>query len=67
MPDRMDQLIVIAVHQHFRVWQTADGGWMFSRGTITIFESHTPETASDWMGLINTLRGAGLEIDVDDA
>lgn len=60
MADRMDQLIAAAVRQGFTVRQTPEGGWLFWKGTITVFESHTPETAGDWMYLINTLRGAGL-------
>lgn len=65
MGDRMDQLIAAAVRQHFKVWQTRTGAWVFSRHGLTITRSGTPETARDWMELINALRGAGLQFPPD--
>lgn len=59
--DRMDQLITAAVRQHFQVWQNERGVWLFRRGSITITAKRTPESPREWITLINTLKGAGLD------
>lgn len=58
--DRMDILVAAAVRQGFQVWQTKRGSWMFRKGAMTISHRETPRTAPEWVGLIGSLRGAGL-------
>jgi hypothetical protein len=60
MGDRMDQLVTAAVRQGWKCWQTERGVWVFSKSGITLTATRTPETAGEWMRLVNALRGAGL-------
>lgn len=60
--DRMDQIIATAVRQGFNVRQTARGVWIFRKGIATVTFARTPTTGSEWMTMVNTLRGAGLRI-----
>lgn len=61
MNDRMDQLVAAAVRQHFQVWQNERGVWFFRRAEITVTAKQTPESGREWVSLINTLKGAGLD------
>jgi hypothetical protein len=59
--DRMDRLIAAAVRQGFTVRQTQTGSWHFRKGTITTMIFHrTPTNVSEWVEMINALRGPGL-------
>lgn len=60
MTDRMDQLIRALTHLGWEVRQTRTGAWRFRKGTITVTAARTPETADEWMALLDTLRGAEL-------
>ncbi|MDP9799359.1 hypothetical protein J2S43_007871 [Catenuloplanes nepalensis] len=62
MTDRMDAVILAAVRQGFAVRQTRTGSWVFTRRGITVIARRTPESATEWMYLINSLRGAGLAL-----
>ena len=61
MADRMDQIIAAAVRQGFKVWQNERGVWFFRRAPITVTYAGTPQDAREWMRLINSLKGAGLD------
>ena len=66
--DRMDRLVAAAVRSGFSVRQTSTGAWHFRKGIATLIFYRTPGTIQEWVGIVNTLRGAGLEIHwlVDD-
>jgi len=59
--DRMDQILAAAVRQGFKVWQGRYGAWYFKRGIVTVTFARTPQSGREWVGFLNTLRGAGLE------
>jgi hypothetical protein len=61
MSDWMDQLTEAARRQEWSVFQTRTGTWYFSKGVVTVQFAHTPVTAREWMHLVNTLHGAGLD------
>ncbi|MET7622270.1 hypothetical protein [Streptomyces sp. NPDC005408] len=66
MTDRMGQLLAACDRQEFETWQSKSGLWFFRRDHMTVTFSHTPETASDWFGLIQQLRDAGLTFPEED-
>lgn len=61
MSDWMAQLTEAATRQSWTVFQARTGTWYFSKGAVTVQFAHTPETAREWMHLVNTLKGAGLD------
>jgi len=60
MNERMDRLAAAAVRSGFKVWQTENGGWVFQKGRVTITAATTPETAMEWLALVQPLWAAGL-------
>lgn len=65
MSNWMAQLIEAAKRQDWSVYQTKAGTWYFHKGIITVQFQHTPETAREWMHLVNALKGAGLDFPDD--
>jgi hypothetical protein len=60
MSNRMDQIVAAAARQGFSVRQTRTGTWIFAKGITTLTFEHTPHTPTEWVYLLNALRGAGL-------
>ena len=64
----MDRLIGSAVRSGFHVRQTITGSWHFRKGIVTLIFYRTPEAPTEWLEMINSLRGAGMvwaEVDPD--
>jgi len=56
----MDELIVEAVRQGWRVMQTKRGTWVFSKGILSA-TFVTPTTPGQWASVISQLMKVGLD------
>lgn len=61
MSDWMKQLAEAGLRQGWAVYQLRSGAWTFSKEAMTVTFKRTPETAVEWMYLVNTLVAAGLD------